>query len=185
MQERYFAGDNFQYSSFAFRIEAVRILNDILNFANQDSQELQSQAAYNTHRASIKRFMLSLPVERQSAVRSDSETDELMFCALTSSHLASILLTLPLSSLPNACSFGTICAIKRPKAFGQDKTTAMITAMESADTIIQLLIDRHSESMRSISPCFSCVLAFAATMHLSAFCLGQDAEPMKCLREYL
>jgi len=40
--------------------------------------------SYNMHRASKRIFMLSLPVERQFAVRSGGETDELMFCALIS-----------------------------------------------------------------------------------------------------
>ena len=107
-----------------------------------------------------------------------------MFCALTIINLASIVLNIPRSSLPSARSFGTICQTKRPTVFAYDNTST-VTALSSADTILRLLIVRSSESMKSMSPCFSCVLAFAATTHLSAYCLGQDKERMRCLREYL
>ena len=68
MQDRLFADDEFPYSSFAYRIEAVRILNDVLDFAAQDSQEAQSASAFDSHRASIKSYILSVPGERQSGL---------------------------------------------------------------------------------------------------------------------
>lgn len=186
MQDRHFVDDNFDYSGFAYRVEAVRILNNILDFTAQDSYQAQPSPAFHSCRASIKSYTLSLPVDRQNGILPNGETDELMFCALTIINVASILLNIPHSKLARNRSFGTICVTQRPSnMLSRDETACTIAAVNSADAIIRLLIDRNSESMKSMSPCSACVLAFAATTHLAAYCLVQDEERMRCLKEYL
>lgn len=183
MQERHFADEPFQYSSFAYRIEAARVLDEVLDFIDRDTQNLQSSSAFNTHRAAIRSYMLSLPASNLDIMDSSGTADELMFCALTTINLASILLNLPRSTLPIAGSFNTICQTKRPTAFTYENR-CNVAAVESADTILQLLLDRSTTSLQFTSPCFSCIITCAATVHLLAYCLGQDQERAKSLREY-
>lgn len=160
------------------------MLNEVLDFTTQDSREVQSSSAFNAHRAAIRSYLLSIPVPWQNVVNSTGPSDELLFCALTTIGLASILLKLPRSSLSTTDAFNTICETKRATAFTFDNNCT-VAAVSAADFMVPLLIDRSVESMQSISPCFSCVLASAAAVHLLAYGLGEDPKQSSILREHV
>lgn len=182
MQDRSFTDDSTQYSSFAYRIEGARILNDVMETTQQNSY--QPDPAFKCLAASIRSYLLSLPSPKRTATI-DGKPDELMSCALMTINLASILLHLPRSGLGNVQSFQTICATDRPTMFLNDEDSHIGSAMRAADAITQLLIDRDLTAMQTLSPCFSCSIAFAVTVQLSAYCMGQKQERARCLREYI
>lgn len=181
MRDRHFAGDDFKYSSFAYRIEAVRILTMILDHAQQHSTSFEDTTSHSCG-AAIKTFMLSLPTPKRSATERDV-TDEMMECAIMTINLASIVHHTPQSGLLTVRTFDTVCATSRPYVYTTHQQSHEAAALRSAAAISQLLIDRAS--LKTISPCFSCALAFATTLQLSAYCKGQAAEQSACLKEYI
>ncbi|KAK5094969.1 hypothetical protein LTS08_008365 [Lithohypha guttulata] len=181
MRDRHFADDGFKYSSFAYRIEAVRILMMILGHAQQHSTQYEDTTSHGCS-AAIKTFMLSLPAPKQSTIERNS-TDEMMECAIMTINLASIIHHTPRSGLLTVRSFDTVCTTSKPSRYTPHQQSHETAALRSAEAISQLLIDRAS--LKTISPCFSCALAFATTLQLSAYCKGQAAEESACLKEYI
>ncbi|KAK5087861.1 hypothetical protein LTR05_002076 [Lithohypha guttulata] len=106
MRDRHFADDGFKYSSFAYRIEAVRILMMILGHAQQHSTQYEDTTSHGCS-AAIKTFMLSLPTPKQSTIERNS-TDEMMECAIMTINLASIIHHTPQSGLLKVRSFDTV-----------------------------------------------------------------------------
>lgn len=182
MQDRLFTDDNVRYSSFAYRVEAARILNDVMEATLQTSHH--SDATFNSLSASIKSYLLSLPVPKQQALI-DGKPDELMSCALMTINLASILVHLPRSGLSNIRTFQTVCATDRPTVFSDNADSHSGSAMRAAEAITQLLVDRDVHSMQTLSPCFSCAIAIAVTVQLSAYSLGQRQDRARFLKEYI
>jgi len=189
MQDRLFTEDNTPYSSFAYRIEAVRILNTVVEATQQTSPHPDQTS--NSLSASIKSYLLSVPTPNPNT-STDSNPDELMSCAQMTINFASILLHLPRSTLTTS-PLQTICATDRSKSTStstplpsptetQTNTTSALTA---ADAITNLLISRTARTLRTLSPCFSCAIAFAVTVQLSAYRVGQRADRARCLKEYI
>jgi len=191
MQDRFFTHDNTPYSSFAYRIEAVRILNTVLE-ATQQTSSHPSQTT-NSLTASIKSYLLSNPAPNGNTF-TDDNIDENLSCAHTTINLASILLHLPHSTLATQ-PLQTICATDRSQTTRSRSPTDLQShtnnALAAANAITQLLVSRPTASFLSLSPCFSCPLAFAVTVQLSAYCLRDSQKPevdraqALYLREYI
>jgi hypothetical protein len=176
MQQRFTAETNFKWSSFAYRIEAMRILSSVLDMAA--SPHPQADAA----NASISSFLLSLPEEKREGVKDDGETDEVMSCALMIVHLASICLHLPRSSLAGIRGFKTVCGNDRGKVVAEESKVHHRAALRSAKALSDLISSRTT--LRTLSPCFSCAIAFAAAVQL-AECLLNKSPQSQHLKEYV
>ncbi|KAK5242656.1 hypothetical protein LTS06_011379 [Exophiala xenobiotica] len=103
MQQRFSTEDNVKWSSFSYRIEAMRILSSILDLVNEATGP-QCDAA----NASISSFLLSIPPEKRHGMKENEEVDEAMSCALMIIHLGSICLHLPRSSLATVQGLKTL-----------------------------------------------------------------------------
>jgi hypothetical protein len=76
--DRYFAVDNIVYSSFAYRVEAVRILGQVLSANATSPDETRADAAD----ASLANWGLHLPsVKKELITTKDPHGDEMMFQA--------------------------------------------------------------------------------------------------------
>lgn len=193
MQDRYFTHDNTPYSSFAYRIEAVRILNTVLEATQQTSTHPNQTT--NSLTASIKSYLLSSPAPNSNTF-TDDNIDENLSCAHTTINLASILLHLPRSTLATQ-PLQTICATDRSQTTRSrsrsptDPQSHTNNALAAANAITHLLVSRPTASFLTLSPCFSCPLAFALTVQLSAYCLRDSRKPdvdhaqALYLREYI
>lgn len=177
MQQRFSVEGTFQWSSFAYRIEAIRILNSVLDITN-DPHGVQCDAA----NASIWSFLLSLPPDKREGLNEDGEIDEVMFCALIAIHLASICLHLPRSNLASLRSFKTVCGNDCGKVSSEQSRIHQNAASKSARAISKSISSRTS--LKTLSPCFSCAIAFAAAVQLSE-CLVLKPTESVYLKEHI
>lgn len=162
MQERFRAEAPTKWSSFAYRVEAMRILSTVLDVTN-DASFSRSETA----EASVSSYLLSLPTEKQDGLKDDGEVDEVMSCALMIIHLAGICLHLPRSTLAQLRGFKTICGNDRGQAASERPKIHQAAALRSAKALARLLTSHTTLS--TLSPCFSCAIAFAATTQLSEY----------------
>ncbi|KEF52666.1 uncharacterized protein A1O9_11083 [Exophiala aquamarina CBS 119918] len=176
MQQRFTEETNFKWSSFAYRIEAMRILSNVLELA------MSPQPQADAVNASISSFLLSLPEEKREGMKDDGETDEVMSCALMIVHLASICLHLPRSSLAGIRGFKTVCGNDRGKVVAEESKVHHRAALRSAKALSDLITSRTT--LRTLSPCFSCAIAFAAAVQL-AECLLNKSPQAQILKEYV
>ncbi|KIV99063.1 uncharacterized protein PV09_09230 [Verruconis gallopava] len=170
MHDRLAMEDSFKWSSFAYKIEAMRILSSIFECQGPDGSLKDAQVQALS--ASISSYLLSLPEEKRSPVTDDGEVDEVMSCALMIINLAGVCLHFPRSSLAGKGSFRTVCGTNtQDKVESQDQRYHRAAAIKYANSVSMLVSSRNS--LRTLTPCFSCSIAFAAAVHLSAI-LPQD-----------
>lgn len=182
MQDRWF-DQGFVWSSFAYRAEAVRLLSMVRDL---DPNELFFDSpSLDAAIASVKNFIMSLPSHRARGLRADGSTDEVMSCAIMVINLASICLHVPRSDLAEVHNTATICNNDRPPVLAVDREVHTALAMRSADAISELVIAR--KSLDTITPCFSCSLAFTVSSQIAAYSLEADKQsPLAIrLREYV
>jgi Fungal Zn(2)-Cys(6) binuclear cluster domain len=181
MQERCFMESEFQWSSFAYKIEAMRILGSVLEIENDSIVPRRSK--FDAANASISTFLLSLPPDKRRGVERDGEMDEVMSCALMIINLASICLHLPRSGLAGIRSFRTVCGNDRARIVADDCTAHASTALKSSNALSNLIMSRSS--LKTLTPCFSCAIAFGATVQLAAYLLEQDPSGAQYLKEHI
>lgn len=134
MQSRFSTETPFTWSSFAYRIEAMRLLRSILSLppSSPDSRCAAAQA-------SISSFLLSIPPEKRDGIKPDGGTDETMSCALMIIHLASITLRLPRSPLASVRGFHTVCGTARGALPLSESRTHHAGALRSAAALSELI----------------------------------------------
>lgn len=171
IQERFQAESNTKWSSFAFRIEAMRILSLTLDVMDDTSSSGKLAAE-----AAISGYLLSLPGDKQDGLKPDGDVDEVMSCALMIIHLAGICVHLPQSPLALVGDFRTVCG----NDLGQDASEAprlhRAAALRSAKALARLLTT-HS-NLRTLSPCFSCAISYSAVVLLSEYSSQEQPKPL-------
>ena len=173
MRQRVPMEDKFKWSSFAYKIEAMRIMSSI--FEGEKSDGSLSDAQVQAMGASLTGFLFSLPAEKRNPVQDDGDIDEVMSCALMIINLAGICLHFPRSSLAGKVSFKTVCGNdRRDKLESQDERFHRAAAIRSANGISKLIASR--QSLKTLTPCFSCSIAFAAAVHLAAILPRDNSE---------
>jgi hypothetical protein len=173
MRPRVLMEDNFKWSSFAYKIDAMRIMTSI--FEGEKADGNLSEAQIHGLDASIMGFVFSLPAEKRNPVLDDGDIDEVMSCALMIINLAGICLHFPRSSLASKASFQTVCGNdRRGKLESQDERFHRVAAIQSANGISRLIASR--QSLKTLTPCFSCSIAFAAAVHLAAILPRDSSE---------
>jgi hypothetical protein len=90
MQDRAFLEDDFEWSSFAYKIEAMYLLRSVGvlgadSFAPTDSK-------VETLDQRLSNFRLSLPSDKRASLKANGEVDEVMFGALMTASIAEIAL---------------------------------------------------------------------------------------------
>ena len=177
IQQRFSAESSFEWSSFAYRIEAMRILSMVLDITDE-----LVQSRPDATESAISSFLLSLPASKRDGLQKNGEVDEVMSCALMIIHLASICLHLPRSTLARLRGFRTVCGTDGGTPMNETSTYHDAAALRSAKALSKLLTSRST--LATLSPCFSCAIAFAAVVQLPAYLVQQPPES-DYLKEYI
>ncbi|GLI78974.1 hypothetical protein PoHVEF18_007296 [Penicillium ochrochloron] len=176
---RVFADDERDFSSYSYRIEAVRILGRVV--ATQDMVEGQ-QDHVEAIDARITSWFLHLPESKSELMRPDGSVDEIMFQATMIVNGASIYLNFPRSDLLSspAVASEVICGHHGPisvPAFSHHAHAmkAVKAASElSSLAAIRLPVERHT-------PFFICALTLSSMVQLAACSVkaGQMPDPSR------
>jgi hypothetical protein len=97
LNDRVWANDDIQFSSYSYRIEAIRILARVIAVAGVNDTPPDVIQAIDNAIAGWKHF---LPHDKASIIDHNGDGDQLMFQAFTFINLASIFLHFPRSELP-------------------------------------------------------------------------------------
>jgi hypothetical protein len=155
----------------------MRILRNILDIAD-DATDSRCGGA----NASISSFLLSIPSGKRDGMKRDGEVDEILSCSLMIIHLASISLHFPRSSLADVLGLKTVCGTARGKITVDESRFHRTAGLRSATALSNLISSRTT--LRTLSPCFSCAIAFASVVHLSE-CLVLKSPGSNDLREHV
>ncbi|KAJ5227587.1 uncharacterized protein N7469_007593 [Penicillium citrinum] len=177
--ERVFADEERDFSSYSYRIEAVRILGRVV--ATQEMTEGQ-QDHVEAIDARIASWFHHLPESKAELMRPDGLVDEIMFQATMIVNGASIYLNFPRSDLLSspAVASEVICGHHGPisvPAFSHH-THAMkaVKAASELSTLaaMRLPVERHT-------PFFICALTLSSIVQLAACSVkaGQMPDPSR------
>ncbi|KAJ5159428.1 uncharacterized protein N7482_006432 [Penicillium canariense] len=177
--ERVFADEERDFSSYSYRIEAVRILGRVV--ATQEMVEGQ-QDHVEAIDARIASWFHHLPESKAELMRPDGSVDEVMFQATMIVNGASIYLNFPRSDLLSspAVASEVICGHHGPisvPAFSHHAHA--MKAVKAASEIsslaaIRLPVERHT-------PFFICALTLSSIVQLAACSVkaGQMPDPSR------
>lgn len=181
LRNRTFSEDNFEYSSFAYVIEAAYILGSVLalspdTFAVTDPQVEGIDAA-------ISNLLLSLPMEKREVVRNDGSIDECLLIAHLVIHWAAICLHRPRSTLTFIRNhYRTTCT--KAEAAGLPAlayTSHTAKALRAANAITNLA--GIQPDVKMCSPVLMCGLTTAATVHLPAYAIVDTPDQAVAIKE--
>lgn len=163
--ERHFAKEMVVFSSFAYRIDAVRILGQVLAVGQGDNPEDPIADAADT---SLVNWGLHLPDCKKELVGPDRRVDEMLFQAHMVINASTIYLHRPKSSLASSIVSTDTSCTPESKYSTATKPIALHTAkaLQAANTISKLItlpcpLIKHT-------PFFTCVVTLGAIVHLSA-----------------
>ncbi|KAK6340958.1 hypothetical protein TWF696_009271 [Orbilia brochopaga] len=163
--DRYFSEDTRPFSSYAYRVEAVRILGQVLACGGSDNPDDPRVDSADT---SLVNWMLHLPANKKELVDKDGKVDEMLFQAHMVINAASIYLHRPKSHLAislvpdeTSCTPPTQwTTTSKPVAFHTTKAIRAADAISKLVTLPTPLI-KHT-------PFFTCIITLSAIVHLSA-----------------
>ena len=181
--DRAFAAEPYNYSSEAYKIEAVRLLGKVVNISadivSPNDEQVESLDA------SLANFILSLPPEKRYNIERDGKCDELLFSAHNLIDSALISLHRPRSSLTFIQNhYPTECT--RPEAIRAPITAYEVhtaKTLKAANSISQAITLRTPLSKHS--PCFVCATLLSAIVHLPAYSVEMDMERASAIKERL
>lgn len=177
--ERVFADDERDFSSYSYRIEAVRILGRVVAIQNMVEGQQDHVEAID---ARIASWFHHLPESKSELMRPDGSVDEIMFQATMIVNGAAIYLNFPRSDLLSspAVASEVICGHHGPisvPAFSHHSHAmkAVKAASElSSLAAIRLPVERHT-------PFFICALTLSSMVQLAACSVkaGQMPDPSR------
>ncbi|KAF7924984.1 uncharacterized protein EAE98_007072 [Botrytis deweyae] len=157
---------DYSYSSFTYRISAIRNLGRLLTGKminpHPDSSAVDRLDAY------LVNFRLHLPDNKRQLVSGDGKLDEMLFQANMITEAATIVLHRELSELDSSITTPiTSCAPHHPIMPGSNyniHASKTITAAQSISKLITLPVPliRHTHF-------FTCVVTLASVVHLSCW----------------
>ncbi|KAI5787293.1 hypothetical protein EDC01DRAFT_181902 [Geopyxis carbonaria] len=163
--DRYFATDNTVFSSFSYRVEAVRILGQVLAVGTGGvSDDTRADAAD----AGLANWGLHLPRVKKELVGGDRRVDEMLFQAHMVINAAIIYLNRPkshlaISLIPDSTTVTpptTWSPPTKPIALHTARTLLAANAISKLLTLPTPLV-KHT-------PFFTCIITLACIVHLSA-----------------
>ncbi|PHH58463.1 hypothetical protein CDD82_2982 [Ophiocordyceps australis] len=167
LEDRDFADEERQFSSFAYRILCGRNLGRFMRtppILGPDDENLARLEAHLTN------WRLHLPPSKRDALTSDGRLDEMMFQAHMMMHATSILLHQPHSQLDTAPTQAiNSCAPHQLVARGDlfnSHTKHVVAAAGAISTLVT-----HRVSLLSHTHFFTCVLTLSSIVHLSRWAL--------------
>jgi hypothetical protein len=163
--ERHFAEDTTVFSSFAYRVDAVRILGQVLAAGQgNDPEDPRAEAAD----ASLVNWGLHLPECKKELIGEDRKVDEMLFQAHMVIYAATIYLHRPKSHIAiSVVPDNTSCTpTSRWEVSSKPRQIHTAKALAAANTIAKLIT--LPAPLIKHSPFFTCVITLAAIVHLSA-----------------
>lgn len=180
-EERVFASDpRSDFSSFCYRIEAIRIVDRVLALAATDEAPPDDIQAVDNALASWK---YNLPHFHADVVDPSGEVDQMLFQAHFFIHCASIFLHFPRSDLPATVpSVADITCAKDYKQLTPTSTQHAIKAIAASKELSNLAaipwpLDNHS-------PFFVCGLVLGCIVQLAAGSVHIHACGSRCLQHH-
>jgi len=181
MRYRALSEDTYEWSSFAYAVEAMRIMVSVFELGQDVFNITDSQVeAVDT---SIASFFLSLPADKREVVERDGTVDELLVTAHMIINWTSIDLHRPRSTLTFIKNhYRTVCtkvqAVGFPTLSYSSHTSKTLRA---ANEILNLIAIRRP--LAQCTPCMVCALGMAATVHLPAFAIADKPADQAAVKE--
>lgn len=179
LQDRDLSMDNYQFSSFAYRILSVQNLGQVMHNLNAAELDADLHAQLEVLLASWRH---NLPACKQDSVQRDGRTDEMMFQAHMLNHTTSILLHRSRAQLDLAPSRAIdACAPPPEDAPAQAAAAAAAAAaslhtqhvVTAANELGKLMT--HRTPLTRHTHFFICAVVLAAVVQLGAWSGGDDA----------
>lgn len=161
---RLFADEDIQFSSFAYRIEAARILARVLSVASTQNED-QVQVVDNA----LAGWIHGLPQDKVDVVNVYNMVDEMLFQGHMIIHCATIYLHLPRSDLLNTLpvTANIVCAERgRHMAPASTQRSHSVKATNASKELSNLAAVRVP--VQKHTPFFVCGLVLGAIVQLSA-----------------
>ena len=181
MENRFFAEENHLWSSFAYEVEAVRLMHKVLQSRTFDQRF--TDADVEALDASLSGFQFSLPLSKRDFAERDGKIDEVLFAAHMIAHWAIILVHRPRSNLTSLGNpYETVCSqgdLATPPVLSRATHTSK--AIRAANEISKLTSMRVPLSVHT--PCFTCALSKAAMVHLPAYTLETSFSAASTIKE--
>jgi Fungal specific transcription factor domain len=194
MQDRAFLTEEYNFSSFAYKIDAARLLGTVLSL--RDNTFLATDSAVESIDSELSNFLLSLPPGKRELVESDGLPDEVLFTAHMIVNWALIQLHRPRSHLTSgqyhyitACTCGQEGQEPQAKIGGimgsyVDKRAVHTSKAISAST--QLLNAAAVRTpLKGHPPCYTCAVATAAVVLLPTYLEEKDPQSSQGIRSRL
>lgn len=160
---RLFSEEELHFSSFCYRIDAVRILSRVLAVSTTNEAHADAIQAIDNAIASWK---FHLPNEKATIVNHSGEVDQMLFQATMFIQCASIFLHFPRSELPITMppTAEIACAQQHMEQVSPTSTQHAVKAMSASKDLANLA----TLPMEKHSPFLICGLVFACIVQLSA-----------------
>ncbi|KAK6006363.1 hypothetical protein QM012_006773 [Aureobasidium pullulans] len=169
---RLFADEDLQFSSFAYRIEAARILARVLSVAGTHNED-QVQVVDNA----LAGWMHNLPQTKVDVVNVYNMVDEMLFQGHMIIHCATIYLHLPRSDLLNTLpvTANIVCAERgRNMSPASTQHSHSVKATNASKELANLAAVRVP--VQKHTPFFVCGLVLGAIVQLSACSANAGTE---------
>ncbi|KAH8700137.1 C6 transcription factor [Talaromyces proteolyticus] len=177
--DRVFADEDFDFSSYSYRIEAVRILGRVVSLSETPNGHQEMVESVD---ARIASWFHHLPESKSELMLADGTVDEMMFQAKMVINGASIYLHFPRSDLLSSpavaaeviCGHSGICLMP---AFSHHSHA--MKAVKAASEISNLAAIRIPETKHT--PFFICALVLSSIVQLAAYSVkaGQMPDPRR------
>ncbi|MCJ1317182.1 hypothetical protein MMC15_002505 [Xylographa vitiligo] len=183
MDEYAFLDDEATFSSYAYRITAIRELGNLLKLNLSfcpDSSEIVHAVD-----ASLTNWLLHLPESKVTPLDENGKVDEMMFQAHMIINAAIIFLHRPRSDLIfTSVKDTTSCTPARRIAVPASRYAVHTAkAIEAADRIARMVT--LPGQLLKHTPLFTCMVTLAAVVHLSAYVINRNADQRSIIKERL
>ncbi|KAI5364976.1 hypothetical protein Slin15195_G045140 [Septoria linicola] len=160
---RLFADEDWQFSSAAYRIDAIRILARVIAVSSANEVHADSIQSIDNAMASWK---FHIPNDKAGVVLRSGEVDQMMFQAFLFIYISNIFLHFPRSELPITmpASAEIACARRHMEQVSPTSSQHAAKALSASKELANLA----SLPGERYSPFFICGLVFACVVQLSA-----------------
>ncbi|GME36537.1 putative C6 zinc finger domain-containing protein [Neofusicoccum parvum] len=180
-----FADDDVEFSSFAYRIDAVRNLGKVLAVTSIDVLDIRAIEGADAY---LVNWALHLPNSKGETISRDGQLDHMLFQAHMIANASTILLHKPRSNLDEYRSADEIRTCVRqcsPLISTQTRETHTAKCMDASQRLSQLV--RLPCPLTRLTPFFTCAVVMSSVVYLSAWSFvapqsdgsaAQDSTPL-------
>ncbi|RYP63671.1 hypothetical protein DL771_009159 [Monosporascus sp. 5C6A] len=166
-EDRDFSGEEREFSSFTYRIAAIKNLGRMMRLPNSGFPSEDNIDKIESH---LSNWRLHLPASKRNCLTEDCRLDEMMFQAHMIIHACSIMLHQPLSQLDTSPAREvTACAPHRAVQSGDNfniHTRHIVTAACEVSKLVT-----YNVPITTHTHFFTCVLTLSSIVHLSKWAL--------------